>query len=65
MGFRPSSTLGRELFAITMNVLIIGAFAIVFQPPLAVCLIAGVILLARLAAGFATEGYAAQLKGEN
>ena len=69
MGFRPSATLGREMFAIAMNILIIGAFAIVFQPPLAVCVIggviAGVILLVRLAAGFATEGYAAQLKGEN
>lgn len=69
MGFRPSATLGRELFAIAMNVLIIGVFAIVFQPPLAVCLIggvtAGVILLGRLAAGFATEGYTDQLKGGN
>lgn len=69
MGFRPSATLGREMFAFAMNILIIGAFAIVFQPPLAVCVIggviAGVILLVRLAAGFATEGYAAQLKGEN
>ena len=67
MGFRPSATLGRELFAIAINIVIVLAVAIAVQPPAVACIVGGVIvaviLAARLAAGFATEGYAEQLKG--
>lgn len=67
MGFRPSATLGREVFAIAINIVIVLAVAIAVQPPVLACIVGGVIvaviLAARLAAGFATEGYAEQLKG--
>lgn len=61
LGTRPASTLSRELFALVVNAAIVTVVILVLQPPVvpavAISVVVGLWLVARLIWGFLSEGY--------
>lgn len=68
LALTPSSTLGRELFALVANLAIVGLLVTVIRPEAiaagVMLAVVGLFMIGRLVAGFATRGYAAALRGE-